>query len=242
MITKKFAVVLILIMAGIANAQWYTPGANGEILGVAVTASSEMDGYFAVYIVNGNGLGTFGVNTHHIDPYYWPTMWLTEDTDPAAAWLEFDLGGQYDLTNVNIWNYNQRVDNSDALPADWTKGRGVKDMDILVAGADHVFSQFSNVTLNIGGGGQPIFDIVPLVADSVKYVKFEINSNLASDYPEISQDYAGLSEVQFFGPRSPCSFGASDGDTNGDCIINLVDFAVVAANWLDCGWDNISCQ
>lgn len=204
MFKTLFSVVIVLAMVGNAmSATWYNPGDYGEITGVTATASSTMNLRWVDSIVNGEGIATFGAYTHHIAPLapgpsYVPAyMWISNNTDPSNEWVEFDLGAAYDLTEVLVWNYNERVV-AGLLPTNWTHGRGVYNMDIQVAGTDHVFSAHSNVNLNEAGDGYPVFDTVALVADEIQYVKFDINSNLASLYPEISQSYVGLSEVMFY--------------------------------------------
>ena len=194
---RLLSLVLVFMLCLSGSAHAYTPGDYGEITGIYANASGEYPGgYLVAHIINGNGMEEFGPSTHHIVPPGF--MWLSSGTDPAAQWVEFDLQDVYNLTEVRIWNYNERIYYTDQLPEDWTKGRGVYNMDILVAGADHIFTPFSNVNLNKAGGGYPVFDTVALVADEIQYVKFDINSNLASLYPEISQSYVGLSEVMFY--------------------------------------------
>ena len=195
---RLLSMVLVFCFVGTALAD-SVPGDNGEIVGVVATASSTVGGSSVDDIVNGVGLDTFGQDTHHI---VWPgTMWLSSGSTPVGEWVEFDLGGLYDLTNVNVWNFNERYPTYGMLPENVNHGRGVKDMNILVAGADHVFGPFSNVTLNEAGDGAPIFDIVPLVAPGVQYVKFDILSNLNSDWVGTLpyEPYVGLSEVMFHG-------------------------------------------
>lgn len=38
----------------------------------------------------------------------------------------------------------------------------------------------------------------------------------------------------------PCSITAEEGDLNGDCLVTLEDFAILANNWLLCGWEPAS--
>ena len=212
-------------------------GKSGLLTVVSATASSEYpDGRNVVDIINGNGMDMFGLNTHHIGAI--GTMWLSLGTDPAGEWVEFDLGGLYNLIETRIWNYNERVV-AGGLPDNWTHGRGVYNMDILVAGDDHEFSHFSNVNLNESGDGLPVFDTVALEANGVRYVKFDINSNLASLYPDSflpapgthNPSYVGLSEVMFVGEEH-CTISEADGDLDGNCEVNLSDFVIFAANWL----------
>ena len=191
--------IVVLLFALVNGANAYVIGENGEIVGVSVTPSSEMAGRLAVEIINGNGMDTFGNDTHHIIT---STMWLSNNANPATEWLEFDLGGAYDLTKIDIWNYNERI-YAGLLPTNWTHGRGVLNMDILVAGSDHVFSNLMNVNLNEAGDGAPVFDSIAVSTTATQYVKFDINTNLASLYPSIAQEYVGLSEVQFQGELIP---------------------------------------
>ena len=128
-------------------------------------------------------------------------------------------------------------------------------MDIFVAGCDQVYSLLSPAVhlLYEGGGGYPVYDDVPLVANQIRYIKFDIKQNIARGlYQELYDNkgettpnpdpngwddrYVGLSEVMFYGDLY-CTLTEADGDTNGDCKVNLLDFATLVARWEECGWD-----
>ena len=69
---------------------------------VNAVASSEYTAVsaYATSACNGAGLNVGGDWTH--ENASWGTHWLTPDTDPANAWIIFDLGGVYDVNSIRI--------------------------------------------------------------------------------------------------------------------------------------------
>jgi len=129
------------------------------------------------WVVDGTGLDDVANPTTH-STGYWTTGWRSADynhsgydegTTPDAEWFRIDLGGQYDVDSINIWNgyeygtggrgLNRRLTqtdiyiadslvdpgNPDDNPANWTR---VLD-DAGVAMADGVISNYT--TLDLGG-------------------------------------------------------------------------------------------
>ena len=71
-----------------------------QIAGVSATASSQFSPDTpADRIVDGSGLSD---GLHSSD---YTEMWLS-DGEPSP-WVQFDLGGEYLLTEMHVWNYNQ---------------------------------------------------------------------------------------------------------------------------------------
>ncbi|MEZ5302091.1 MAG: lamin tail domain-containing protein [Verrucomicrobiales bacterium] len=160
--------------------------------------SSELAGGFtrlAVHCVNGNGLEADG--THSVVPD--GNMWLSNGvfnggTDPLPAQITFDLGANYDLEAMHIWNYNEQTNGLHT--------RGCKDVEILVASSEGgAFTSVGNFVFDQATGlptyaGQRIaFD-----QSGVRLVRFNILTNHGGD-----NEFAGLSEVQFryLGPPPP---------------------------------------
>lgn len=100
-------------------------------------ASSQYlpDGRLAAHVVNGNGL----VGKKHVNNPPGGTMWLTDGAD-AAPTFEIDLGGEYSVDQLRVWNYNESANAVCCLD------RGVRTADIYVAGADGIYGATPAVT------------------------------------------------------------------------------------------------
>jgi len=96
------------------------PDTGTQIL--SVTTTTGVEGLISVVtptIIDGSGLADEDNDElieHDENP---ETMWLSEQGQ-ASGWLEFDLGGVYELGSILVWNYNERG---------CTK-RGIKKADI----------------------------------------------------------------------------------------------------------------
>ncbi|MHC4112997.1 MAG: LamG-like jellyroll fold domain-containing protein [Planctomycetota bacterium] len=157
----------------------------------AVTAradSSHLD-MTVERIVDGSGLADGdrdGLFEHGETP---ENMWLSEQGRTRGL-LEFDLGREYELGSILVWNYNER---------DRTK-RGVKRADISVwtqdSGWQKIFDDFEFAEAE----GSFDYDEPILVKfDGVKVqkVRFDDLTNLGDE------EYVGLSEVRFFQSWDP---------------------------------------
>jgi len=111
-------------------------------------------------------------------------MWLSEQ-GRTKGWIEFDLGGVYELGSIFIWNYNER---------DHTK-RGIKRADISVwtqdTGWEKIFDDFEFAEAE----GSFDYDEPTMVRfDGAKAQKVRFDDLISLG----DEEYVGLSEVQFF--------------------------------------------
>jgi len=116
-------------------------------------------------------------------------MWLSEQ-GRTKGWVEFDLGGVYELGLIFVWNYNER---------DWTK-RGIKRADISVwtveAGWQKVFDDFEFAEAE----GSFDYDEPTMVSfDGVKAQRVRFDDLISFG----DEEYVGLSEVRFYRRRGP---------------------------------------
>lgn len=187
--TVTAAVMVVTALASQAQA--------APITGVTISASSELGGLFqrqASNVGSGAGLtGPAGMFSNAPDG----TMWLTKgngtyqgpaDTHPS---ITFDLGGIYNLTSAQVWNYNENSGN----PSFFTK-RGVRTMD---AQASMDGTTFATIAVNINlaqapGANNGAFAQTLAWAGTAEYIRF---SNLVSWGGD--NGFVGLSQVQFFG-------------------------------------------
>ena len=192
------------------------------IVPVAATASSTWagtPGFVAPqYMIDGSGLNGTGRYASHTNANAAGLFWHS-DTPVVVSnqWAEFDLGAAYHVTNTLIWQ----------LAQSGNINRGVQKFTISVAEADHNFTTYStNNLLNIATGlvNEPA-QVVPMAANNVRYVRFNIETNWGA------ANIVGLSEVRFDGepwvqtPRDLTWNGTSDN----------ASWNKVAQNWLTNG-------
>lgn len=175
---------------------------SATISGVTIEDfSTELGGNFdrqANYLVDGSGFDE-GAGTHTITPDGF--MWLNNGTfaapnDPNSpgAVITFDLGSNYLLSSVTVWNYNETLPGRTDL-----LGRGANTAEILVASSEGgAFTSLGNFTFDIAPGadnvdfGQDI-DLSSFgAAGDARLVRFNITSNHGGD-----NNFVGLSEVRF---------------------------------------------
>ena len=165
------------------------------VVGVTIEdVSSEFGDRLAVDTINGAGFDE--ANGFHSTAS--GEMWLSAGeysggTDPLPAHITYDLEGNYDLSSLKIWNYNE------ALTA------GAEGLEVWVASSvGGSFTLISNEVLAIATGSTTIdfghfVDLSSFAAaDNVRLVRFNITSNQG-----FGSDLVGLSEVRFDGAAVP---------------------------------------
>lgn len=140
-----------------------------------VTASSTFGTYNVNNLVNGAGL----TGTQHDGN--WENKWMTDST--VTGELIFNLGSIYDISSASIWNYGGGC---------CGVNRSVKDLSVGVSLDGVTYSSIGSFTLGLPAGTPFAADTISLGA-TAQYIKFDLNSNYGS------QQYTGLSEVQFEG-------------------------------------------
>ncbi len=171
--------LLLFGMVGLANAATIKPS--------SVLSSSTYFSYDENNLINGNGLNTItGLHgTTHTG------MWMSDSG--SSGDLTFDLGGLYNLTSTNIWQYNYK---STSHPTIDYFTRGVKDFDILTSTDGINFNLVLATSLTKSPGG-PISSQDISFTSLASFVKFDIHTNFG-------RDRVGLSEVRFEGiPGDP---------------------------------------
>jgi len=201
---QKFPTRSITILGIAATLALTSPAALcATITGVTIEdVSTELvSGPFdrrANHLIDGNEFDE-GAGTHTVTPD--GAMWLNNGTftapnDPNApgAVVTFDLGSNFALSSITVWNYNEFLPGrSDLLD------RGANDAEILVANSEGgAFTSLGNFTFNIAPGvanvdfGQDIDLSSFAAAGDARLVRFNITSNHGGD-----NNFVGLSEVRF---------------------------------------------
>jgi len=156
------------------------------VVPVGVIVSSELTTFdrYGTYMISGAGLTDYA---HGVMPG--GTMWESDGSGfPQTA--TFDLGANYNLDGMLVWNYNENNFTS----------RGVSNVVVEVASAlggpytvvgTNTFVQATGLTNYTG-------DRYSLTATNVRAVRFTIQNNYNT-----SDAYVGLSEVRFLGGNTP---------------------------------------
>ena len=194
----KLNAVLVVALATVAMPRIANAGI--VITPLSATASSFQDaGHSPTNLINGSGLDVNTPSGLHDNHPGAATMW-TAGTGGLAAdvdntWVEFDLGGVYDLMNARIWQYNQN-----SLP-----GRQLRQFDILVSpnlvdpftlvASNVELSQFATTPGPFDAPATPGIPAQLFAAGSlgVQRVRFELDTAWSGSPGE----FVGLSEVKF---------------------------------------------
>lgn len=175
---------------------------NAAIISIApgdVSSSSEIGGGFDRiddHLVDGSGF-VGGGHDGAPDGGMWLSMGTccggTQDLDP---WVQFDLGAEYTISSIHVWNYNE------ATGGNLTE-RGVNAVTVQYGITVPLASSVPGIT-NFAQAPEPVtntyagevFNVTPFNA---RYIRFDIDSN----FPGGDNFFYGLSEVQFDGVLVP---------------------------------------
>ena len=183
-------------------------------------ASSSNLGRNAVDTIDGGGLSdATTVETGDPVPGTWTThgnvagnvgdatMWLSINTTQGggegAEWIMFDLGANYILTGLHVWNYNEA--------AGGATGNGIKDMTVKFATSSSGYDAGSEGDASWGSGvsttlaqasGLTTYDGETINVDQIvaRYVLFDTVNTHFTGY-----NRTGLSEVRFIAIPEPSS-------------------------------------
>ncbi len=176
------------------------------ITGVTIEGvSSVYDTRVAEDTINGAGLS----GGYHIAAVNGAGSWLTDiNLSENNPWIIFDLGGNYNLTSLHLWNYNE--------PS--VQARSAKDVDIFTSAAETspswdlqgtmTFKKAIGSTDEYADPGEE----KNIVASNVRLVKLQILNNYYDYvYPTTYEagevyDYnavTGIGEIRFTGTLVP---------------------------------------
>ncbi len=189
-------IMRIAIAVGFLGSVGYAVQADAAVItGVTASASTEFvgGGRGAVNTVNGSGTD-FGTGFTSVDP---TTMWLNNGAAgyggavDAAPQITFNLGGVYNVSAANVYNYNE---------ASFT-GRGVQSAQVWAALADMTYFFLGNITLATASGDATTNNAQGVyIGTNAQYIRFQ---NLTSFVGVEDNFFIGLSEVSFDGVAVP---------------------------------------
>ena len=94
-----------------------------------------------------------GDNEHVAEPFSAGPNWLSNETNPAGdEWIFVDLGAEYDLGEIRIWNYHEN-----AAGGGDVSGRGVNSFGLWLAGAGATLPSGPGTTPFTAGNGWSLF-------------------------------------------------------------------------------------
>jgi hypothetical protein len=192
-----------------------------NIEGVTIEdVSSELVGNFdraASYLVDGSGFDeTLGTHTVTPDGFMWlntGTFAAPNDPNVPGAIITFDLGANYDLGSLTVWNYNETLPGREDLLF-----RGANEVEILFAESEGgAFTSAGDFVFAVAPGlgdddfGQTIDLSSISEATNARLVRFNIKSNHGGD-----NNFVGLSEVRFTGASSPIILSTANFSTSAN--------------------------
>lgn len=215
------ATLLTLLTAGTSSAQTLINEYDPENITASASSAQNASNTGAFKTIDASGFNTMtgehggstGIHWQSADngvtAYESDATW---DPDTFDEFIQWDLGAQYVLDSIQVWNYNDvsRYDSginqldiwvsSLASPGDPEDG-GAADWTLL--GADVNFSKAP------GAAGYTGFDLetvtgVSLPGTSVRWVRFEADSNhwdgggFGNDGSQLGPNQVALSEIQFY--------------------------------------------
>jgi methionine-rich copper-binding protein CopC len=161
---------------------------------VSAVASSQYSSAVADKTVDGSGLSDplAPDATHSTD---WAQMWLSNAE--ASPTIRFDLGGEFLLTGMHVWNYNQVAGGTDLT------GRGVQSADVWISttGIGDPDSDPSDWTLLSDdllltqATGDAAYEGEDYALGGGELARFVLLTDIVNFD---GGDYTGLSEVRFF--------------------------------------------
>jgi hypothetical protein len=168
---------------------------NDFVTGVSIfEVSSEATDRAAVNIINGNGLNT---TTLEHNASLNNVVWNSASPDNFPS-ITFDLGSQYSLGLLRVWNYNAGTNNNI---------RGIKDVEIWVSpdtnSANFVLAQTLSFAKAPGESaylGEEIFLSNFAGYADVRLIKLNTLSNYGGTV-------SGLSEIRFSTVPEPSVYG-----------------------------------
>ena len=118
------SLAVVFALPSAAHAVVITP-TGAEASNFWTEADPPYDQALPINTINSSGLT--GAN-HNLR---WQDMWLSDAN--AHPWIKFDLGANYILSNMHLWNYNQVNNRYNAFPELVLTNRGFARSDVYIS-------------------------------------------------------------------------------------------------------------
>jgi hypothetical protein len=208
------------------------------ITGITATASDVWGGGTeAENMVNHSGMDDQGIGIGNPAALHvavaGDALWHSNDAPAEDPVVDFDLGGQYDLSSMVIWNEHQLVSPSRCTKdctieysTDGIEYTPLADANDLELG-NYTLTEYDTV---METPPWPASDVIDLGAENVegRYIRMTIHSAWGDD-PLGGRTYVGLSEVRFYGEEIISE--QIPGDATGDGNVNGLDAQRLAEHW-----------
>ena len=158
------------------------------------------------------------------------------------SYIEFDLGQNYPLDEIWIWNYNHPLLEGNGWRwSDW------KEIGIEISPDGGPFDFIASTVVGLADGTTA--NEVDLIVDGIggiatRYIRFNTSALPNFNWGGFHNQSIVLGEVRFYGnPENPEQYACQEaiaqgygdaGDINKDCCVNLIDLGLIAQGWLDC--------
>lgn len=180
----------------------------GLITSASATASSSVANSYGTPNLAVDGTGMDATRTTH-DNTFWNTHWVTAEGtgNIQNAWFRVDLGGEFALDKLLIWNCNDPAELltrcvaqgdvyvSNALAPAAIPTNNASSADWSLVAADYSFAK------SAGLASQPYTDLISLAGRTGRFVAIKIDSNGGTD--TYGFNFASLAEVQVFSAALP---------------------------------------
>jgi hypothetical protein len=159
------------------------------------------------------------------------------------SYIEFDLGQNFLLDEIWIWNYNHpNLEGNGWRWSDW------KNIDIEISPEGGPYNTIANTVVGLADGTTA--NEVDLIVDGIggiatRYIRFNTSALPDFNWGGFHNQSILLGEVRFYGnpEENPEQYACQQaiaqgdgdaGDINKDCCVNLIDLGLIAQGWLDC--------
>ena len=159
------------------------------------------------------------------------------------SYITFDLGQDYLLDEIWIWNYNHPdLEGNGWRWSDW------KNVGIQISPDGGTYDWVTSTAV-IGLADGTTANEVDLVVDGIggiatRYIRFHADAAPNFNWGGYHNQSICLGEVRFYGdPENPeqstCQEAIAQGygyagDINKDCYVDIIDLSSIAQSWLDC--------
>ena len=239
--TSIIVVIVVLLMT-----LSFCPSAEGALPHIKVASITEASGVAPdstqpwERLIDDSGMSG---DTHTLadtsSNYSWPDYSVNgmSNNHPSID-LTFDLGADYQLDEIWIWNYNMdtaRWAGGTTLGQHYVQIYYEADGGSPISGGYHTILQADGTTTNA------VDLIVDLGGVTARYVNFYSPGHPDLNYTGGVYNSVGLGEVRFYTNQGIATCGQAIGqgyglsaDINKDCHVDLNDIAELSHAWLTC--------